>query len=436
MSQPTSTPISPLRAFGAPRQRFEGRIDTARRKKFKEIARQLPRVPGVYFFYGVDDRLLYVGKANVLRERVRSYFADTKQHRPPKLRRLLAEIERLEYEECGCELEALLLERRLIATRRPLLNRQLKRFDVYPYLLLSDETFPRLTVTRAEPIPDASDSEPEADEIPVPASFRLPPPSSSLPIETAPRAGEIPGLYLGPFTTPRAAYWTMEAVRNTFPLRSCDGELKPDPNNTGCFYHEIQRCSGPCVGAIAQQEYSAICADLLQLLKTGEAPQIDELRARMEKLSSEWKFEDAAKLREQLQAVEQVVIRLRRLERIRNTNNLAIVQRAKSEAGVLRANVFLIQGGIVRRHLVLSNWETEREAVRGAIRETFSAPPPTKPFTAKEELDEMMIIDRWLKAHGEELCCAWLNESDREVSHAWAGNAVRRLRAWSRRNLI
>ena len=445
MSQPTSTPISPLRAFGAPRQRFEGRVDTARRKKFKEIARQLPRVPGVYFFYGIDDRLLYVGKANILRERVRSYFADTKHHRPPKLRRLLAEIERLEYEECGCELEALLLERRLIATRRPLLNRQLKRFDVYPYLLLSDEKFPRLTVTRAEPIKSVDseqlsvtgDEMEDADEISIPPSFNQSPTTDnrSLPLETAPRAGEIPGLYLGPFTTPRAAYWTMEAVRNTFPLRSCAGELKPDKENTGCFYHEIQRCSGPCVGAIGQQEYSAICADLLQLLKTGEAPQIDELRARMEKLSAEWKFEDAAKLREQLQAVEQIVIRLRRLERIRNTNNLAIVQRAKSsEDGVLRACVFLVQGGIVRRHLVFSDWESGREEVRLAIRQTFSSPLPTKPFTAKEELDEMMIIDRWLKAHGEELCCAWLNESDREVSHAWAGNAVRRLRAWSRRN--
>lgn len=432
--QPSSPHISPLRAFGAPRKRFEGRIDTARRKNFKEIARQLPRVPGVYFFYGVDDRLLYVGKANCLRERVRSYFADTKLPRPPKLRRLLAEIERLDYEECGCELEALLLERRLIATRRPFLNRQLKRFDVYPYLLLSDEAFPRLIVTRAEPVADASPDEAESIER---EYSSLTSSHGSLPIENAPRVGEIPGLYLGPFTTPRAAYWTMEAVRNTFPLRSCEGEIQPDPNGKSCFYHDIARCSAPCVDAVSQQDYSSVCADLLRLLQTGEAPQLDALRARMEKLAEEWKFEDAAKLREQLQAVEQVVIRLRRLERIRNTNNLAIIQRAKSSEGEpTQSSVFLIQGGIVRRHLVLSNWETEREDVRRAMRETFSAAPPVRPFTAKEELDEMMIIDRWLKAHGGELCCAWLNETNRAVSHAWAGNAVRRLHAWSRRNLI
>ncbi len=444
-SPPAATPrAAPLRAFGSPRAQnsFEGKIDTHRRRRLKEIARALPRVPGVYFFYGIDDRLLYVGKSNCLRERVRSYFAETKQKRSRKLRRLLSEIERLEYEECGSELEALLLERRLIATRRPILNRQLKRFDVYPYLLLSDEKFPRLTVTRAEPVADRDENElPENEEEDVPNSSSFNPHPSSLPLETAPRAGEIPGLYLGPFTTPRAAYWTMEAVRNTFPLRSCEGEMKPDENGSSCFYHEIGRCSGPCVAAISIQEYSRLCDDLLQLFKTGEAPQIDALRARMEKLSDEWKFEDAAKLREQLQAIEQVVIRLRRLERIRGNNNLAIVQRAKPSGEYSQtqassaASVFLVQGGIVRRHIVLRDWKTEREAVRVAIRETFSAPAPSKPFTAKEELDEMMIIDRWLKAHGEELCCAWLNESDREVSHAWAGNAVRKMRAWARRNL-
>jgi hypothetical protein len=434
---------SPLRAFGSPRVEhpFEGRIDTARRRRLKEIARALPRVPGVYFFYGLDDRLLYIGKANCLRERVRSYFAETKQKRSRKLRRLLAEIERLEYEECGSELEALLLERRLIATRRPLLNRQLKRFDVYPYLLLSDEAFPRLTVTRAEPIERMKDEGERMNEDDEEISSFIPH-SSSLPLETPPRAGEIPGLYLGPFTTPRAAYWTLEAVRNTFPLRSCEGEIKPDENGSSCFYHEIGRCAGPCVGAVSQREYSRLCDDLLQLFRTGEAPQIDALRARMEKLSDEWKFEDAAKLREQLQAIEQVVLRLRRLERIRNTNNLAIVQRAKpgreysSPEASGAASIFLVQGGIVRRHLVLSDWETGRETVRVAIRETFGAPPLSKPFTAKEELDEMMIIDRWLKAHGEELCCAWLNETERAASHAWAGNAVRKLRAWARRNLV
>src|SRR3954467_9945817 len=86
--------VSALQAYGTARRvrnPFEGKTDTRRRRKLKEIARALPKSPGVYFFYGVDDRLLYVGKAKCLRERVRSYFAESAKARPPKLRRLLAE---------------------------------------------------------------------------------------------------------------------------------------------------------------------------------------------------------------------------------------------------------------------------------------------------------------------------------------------------------
>lgn len=419
---------APLRAFGAPRRRmsFEGRIDTRRRRRLKEVARGLPLVPGVYFFYGIDDRLLYIGKSNRLRERVRSYFGETKKRRSRKLRRLLAEIERLEFIECGSELEALLLERRLIAARRPLLNRQLKRFDVYPYLLLSDEKFPRFTVTRAEPVAEVLEGEEPIEELP-----------SDLHLDSAPIAGEIPGLYLGPFTTPRAAHWAMEAVRNSFPLRSCEGELAPeDPRSRSCFYHEIGRCAGPCIGAISERKYSQVCRDLLQLFETGQAPQLDALRARMEKFASEWKFEEAAKLREQLQAIESVVLRLQRLERMRNENNLAIIQPAKYLADQApRANVFLVRGGVVREHLVLADWDAERKSARDVVYATFAAPAPSKPFTAKEELDEMMIIDRWLKAHGSETCCVWLGEEQRSKSPAWAGHAVRKLHAWARRHL-
>jgi hypothetical protein len=90
-----------------------------------------------------------------------------------------------------------------------------------------------------------------------------------------------------------------------------------------------------------------------------------------------------------------------------------------------------VLGGVVRRHVLIMDWEGDGKKLRAMIRETFDVPCDVKPFTAKEELDEMLLIDRWLQSHGNELCCAWLNERD---SHAWAGNAVRRLRAWARRH--
>jgi excinuclease UvrABC nuclease subunit len=434
--------VSPLRAFGTHRVEnpYEGRINGRRRKKLKDLSRELPKTPGVYFFFGHKGRLLYIGKAKRLRERVGSYFADSKQKRPPKLRRLLAEIERFEVRHCGSELEALLLERKLIAEHRPLLNRQLKRFDVYPYLLLSDEAFPRLTLTRAEPVQDGIEVREEGEH-----DFFAPlgtlgghilaesPPANEL--ENHPRVGELPGLYLGPFTTPRAAWWTFEAVRNLFPLRSCEGEIVPDPNGKGCFYRELKRCAGPCVGDVEQSEYERLCQDLVRALHEGTSPRIEEMRARMMRFSEEWRFEDAAKIKEQLEAIEHVAARLRRLRAMRERNNVAIVQEALPQVlegqEARRWSVFLVQNGIVRRHVIVRDEPGQWEIVREAVREVFSTPAPAKPFTAKAELDEMMILDRWLVANGKAGCCAWLNAEERGVSRMWATNAMRKCRKWA-----
>ena len=405
---------SPLRAFGS-RQRknpYEGRGDTRKRRKFKEQTRELPHLPGVYFFYDHDDRLLYIGKAKRLRERVRSYFSDTSLPRPPKIRRLLAEITRFETHRVGSDLEALLLERRLIAERQPLLNRQHKRFEVYPYLLLSDEEFPRLTITRAQPIEGETDKETALILREISEGMR-----ETRPLET-PRAGDVAGLYLGPFTTPRHAYWALDAVVKLFPLRSC-AEFSVSEKNVGCFYREIGRCCGPCIGQTSREQYGALCDDLVKLLETGEAPQLDALKLRMAKLAEDWKFEEAAVVKEQIEALEQVATRLRRLARMRRENNAVIAQPGLIEGTTA---LFLVRGGAVRRHLVIGAGDAA--TARRAIRETFEGAWEARQFTAKTELDEMMIIDRWLRSHGDEMGVAWMNDLG---SRNWVSNALRRV---------
>jgi excinuclease ABC subunit C len=228
--------------------------------------------------------------------------------------------------------------------------------------------------------------------------------------------------------------WTMEAVRFLFPLRSCEGDIVPDPNGRGCFYHEIGRCCGPCVGSTPQDEYSKLCAELIQLLHTGEAPQIEQLRARMMRMAEEWRFEEAAKLREQLRGIEIVTARLQRLERMRSQINAAIVQSALPNAdGQIGATVFLVRGGLVRRHLVIHDWNDERR-LKKALRETFDTKETSAAFTGKTELDEMMILDRWLRANDDDSCCIWLNEEDR-VARQWTSNTFRRLKLWAQQNL-
>jgi excinuclease UvrABC nuclease subunit len=420
---------SPLRAFGAHRTQnpFEGRQDTRKRRRFKEQTKGLPKCPGVYFFHGHNDRLLYIGKAKCLRERVRSYFSDTSLPRPNKIKRLLAEIVRYEVRPVGSELEALLLERRLIAEMQPLLNRQHKRFEVYPYLLLSKEDFPRLTITRAEPAEGEKDEETGAILREMRDLMGRDTQAGLRPLETPPRAGEIPGLYLGPFTTPRHAYWALEAVVKLFPLRSCEGEIIVDADGRGCFYREIGRCCGPCIGQTPREEYAKLCADLVRLLQTGEATQIEALKAKMVRLAEAWRFEEAAEVKLQLEAIEAVAARLRRLERMRRENNAVIAQPGLPDAaGAPQTALFLVRGGAVRRHLLVGNTEIAWKRAGQTIREVFEGELSVAQFTAKTELDEMMIMDRWLRSNGELPCVAWMNEKG---SRQWSSNAVRRLRA-------
>lgn len=425
---PSQIMASPLRAFGAHRVQnpYEGRQDTRKRRRFKEQTKQIPKCPGVYFFHGHNDRLLYIGKAKVLRERVRSYFSDTSLPRPHKIKRLLAEIERLEVRPVGSELEALLLERRLIAEHQPLLNRQLKRFDVYPYLLLTKDEFPRLTITRAEPAEGERDEETGQILREMRDLMGRETQSGLRPLETPPRAGEIPGLYLGPFTSPRHAYWALEAVVKLFPLRSCEGEIKVDFEGRGCFYREIGRCCGPCIGQTPREEYAKLCADLVELLQTGAAPQIEALKLKMLKLAEDWKFEDANEVKLQLAAIEAVAARLRRLERMRRENNAVIAQPAlPDENGAPRTALFLVRGGSVRRHLVIGNADKQWESACGVIKSVFEGELTTAQFTAKTELDEMMILDRWIRSNGDLPCVAMMNQ---KTSRQWASNALKQLR--------
>ncbi len=422
---------SPLRAFGAHRTQnpFEGRQDTRKRRRFKEETKQIPKCPGVYFFHGHNDRLLYIGKAKVLRERVRSYFSDTSLPRPQKIKRLLAEIERFEVRPVGSELEALLLERRLIAEMQPLLNRQLKRFDVYPYLLLSQEDFPRLTITRAEPADGQKDDETGQILREMRDLMGRETQSGLRPLETPPRAGDVPGLYLGPFTSPRHAYWALEAVVKLFPLRSCEGEIRVDSAGRGCFYREIGRCCGPCIGQTPREEYQRLCADLVQLLQTGAASQIDALKLKMQRLADDWKFEEAGGVKAQLAAIEGVAARLRRLERMRRDNNAVIAQPAlPDENGAPRTALFLVRGGSVRRHLTLDSTTVEWEKAGEIIKSTFEGELVPAQFTVKTELDEMMILDRWIRSNGDLPCVAMMNE---KPSRQWASNALRQLRVAS-----
>jgi excinuclease ABC subunit C len=247
----------------------------------------------------------------------------------------------------------------------------------------------------------------------------------------------LPGLYLGPFTTPRVAYWAINALKPLFPLRTCEGAILPDAAGSDCLYGQMGRCSAPCVDRVTHGEYREMCDDLVQLLQTGASRRLEARRDRMRALADAWRFEDAARVRRELDAIEIVATRLARIGKLRATLNVAIVQPAKASDS--HSSLFLVRGGVVRRHLQV-DWSCLSAEVGQALREVYempepagdpsrragAAPPlPGDAYVSKAELDEMLIMDRWLKAHGAEKCCVWIAEKRKP---RWVESTIKALR--------
>jgi excinuclease ABC subunit C len=237
------------------------------REELLQKVKNLPDSPGVYLFRGPNGEVLYVGKASSLRNRVRSYF-QAERLLSPKIRRLRTLIHDLEIVLTGSEAEALILEDALIKKYRPPFNTRLRDDKRYPYIKITNERFPRITVVRR----------PENDG----------------------------ARYFGPYTSSKAMRRALKLAHKLFPIRPCNlpvGEkLFPRP----CLYYHIGRCSGPCAGLVSPSEYSRYVEGAVFLFQGRVDAVIERLKAEMKKASEEERFEHAARLRDQIQALERI----------------------------------------------------------------------------------------------------------------------------------
>ena len=248
-----------------------------RRSVLHEQAEAFPAVPGVYLFKDARGRVLYVGKADVLRDRIRSYFGPSLDVRHV---RMVERAEHLEYVLTGSVSEAYLLEANLIKQHRPRYNIRLKDDKSYPYVKVTlGEDFPRIIRTRA--------------------------------------LGDRQARYFGPYANAKAVDQTLDLLQKLFPYRTCkltisaDGEgtgrTEPPsalPNGRPCILHDIGRCGAPCAGLISRADYRA-SVDRSVLFFAGRADELArEARAEMARASEALEFERAAALRDQLQAMD------------------------------------------------------------------------------------------------------------------------------------
>jgi len=330
-------------------------------ESIQSILRNLPERPGVYLMRDAQGQVLYVGKAVNLRSRVRSYFAPSARENP-KTRRLVERVADIEFIVTDSELEALILEANLIKAHRPRFNVRLRDDKRYPYIKVTwTEPFPRVLITR--------------------------------------RVERDGSRYFGPYTSSAALHQTLDLLRRSFPYLTCNRKIT-GRDERACLYYEMGRCLGPCIGAVSQEEYRAMIEGLIRFLEGRSDEVVADLERRMRAAAEALDFERAARLRDQLQAVQKVVERQKIVAAAGSDQDVIAFARDDGNACV---QVFFIRGGrlLGREYFLLEGAEEEEDRkVMAAFLKQFyrdaSYVPPE--VILPGEVDEALVIERWLRS--------------------------------------
>ncbi len=245
-------------------------------QKIKRIAKSTPKGPGVYQMKNAKGEILYIGKAKSLHNRVLQYFQDSKHH-SPKTKKMVEQIEDIAYIETGSELEAIILETNLIKKHRPKYNILMRDDKGYVYIKVTvNEDFPRVEIVR--------------------------------------RVTEDKAKYFGPKTSSAKVEKTLNLLRKIFRYRTCnldmhftDGELTVKGSSAiPCMDYHIKRCDAPCIKNISREEYREMVENLIDFLSGNYQQTITRLTYRMMKMADEKRFETAAHIRDQINAIKDI----------------------------------------------------------------------------------------------------------------------------------
>jgi len=272
-------------------------------EKFKAILDSIPSKTGVYLMKNESGKVIYIGKAINLRSRVRSYFHKSAQN-DRKTAHLALNIRDIEWIIVDSELEALILEMNLIKKHKPRYNVRLKDDKRYPYIKIHwADPFPKVTVTR-KMVKDGS-------------------------------------RYFGPYTSVWAVHKTLDILRKVFPYLTCDRVITGN-DERACLYLDIKLCNAPCIGLIDQENYRLMIADLCNFLNGRTKEIVGRLSIDMEKASANLNYEKAGTIRDQLNAIENIVERQKVVSSDYVDSDVIAMARSDREACV---QIFFIRGG-------------------------------------------------------------------------------------------
>ncbi|MDO4177737.1 MAG: excinuclease ABC subunit UvrC [Phascolarctobacterium sp.] len=316
----------------------------------------LPDNPGVYLMHDNTGRVIYVGKAVVLKNRVRSYFRNLASH-TPKVKAMVEKVEYFETIITSSEVEALILECNLIKKYRPRYNISLKDDKTYPYLKVTmQEDFPRLFVTRRQMRDGAK--------------------------------------YYGPYADASAMHATVKLLRSMFPLRTCRKMNLDRP----CLNYHIKRCLAPCAGLCSKSEYGNMIKSVCMVLegKTGELEK--DLKNRMEEAAENYAFEEAARLRDQLKAVRKLD---EEQKAVTSGGDMDVLGFAQDMTGFCVQIFFVRKGKLIGRDnfFLHEQGESEEEILTAFVKQYYNEAT----FIPKEIIlpqlpcdEERTLIELWL----------------------------------------
>lgn len=329
----------------------------------KEELKKLPKQPGVYLMKDAYDNIIYVGKAIVLKNRVRQYFQNSAAL-SPKIARMVQSVASFEYIVTDSEVEALILENNLIKKHQPKYNTMLKDDKSYPYIKVTvDEPFPRVLLSR----------ELKKDK----------------------------AKYYGPYTNSGAARETIDLIRKIWKIRHCSRVLPRDiGKERECLYYHIHQCDAPCQGWIDEAAYREHLAPVIDFLEGHYEPVLAMLRKKMEAASEALDFEKAAENRDQLRSVQAISEKQKIIDAAMDDRDIIAFARNDKEAVV---QVYFIRNGkiIGREQCRMEGIEDlgGKEVMTNFVKQFYAGTPYVpKELMLQEDIDEASIIQSWLSS--------------------------------------
>ena len=331
----------------------------------QEHLKKLPAEPGVYLMKDKYDNIIYVGKAISLKNRVRQYFQSSKNH-SSKVVSMVKNIAKFEYIITDSELEALILECNLIKQYRPKYNVLLRDDKTYPYIkVTTNEDYPRILKVR--------------------------------------KVLKDKAKYFGPYTNTTAVNDTLEIIRNTYPIRTCNIDIDKAIKNKvrPCLNMHIKKCVGPCTGIVSKEEYNKMIEEIILFLSGKEEKLIEILKEKMNKCAMEFNFEEAAVYRDKIRSLEEMMQKQKIDIHSSDVNQDVIAMaRAHDEACV---QIFFVRNGKIvgREYFILEGvMDSSRASILGSFVKQFYMEQEyiPKEIIIEDEIEDMSILEEWLSS--------------------------------------